>query len=95
MLFGMVNDGGTFVRCVHKVLSEYEALSDAFIYEISIFGDEWSSHMENLKAIFDCLRNAKLMASKCSLGFTELAFLGHIAGSGKIKPVEAKIVAIH
>lgn len=96
MPFGMVNSGATFVRLVHTVLSGYEEFSDAFIDDIGIFGDEWSSHMENLKAIFDSLRNAKLTArpSKCSFGFGELEFLGHIAGSGKIKPVEDKMVAI-
>ena len=32
--------------------------------------------------------------SKCSFGFSELEFLGHIAGNGTIKPVQDKVSAI-
>jgi hypothetical protein len=46
--------------------------------------------------VFDALRQAKLVAnpSKCSFGFGELELLGHLAGSGKIKPVQDKVSAI-
>jgi hypothetical protein len=49
-----------------------------------------------LKSVLDVLRQAKLVAkpSKCSFGFGQLEFLGHLAGSGKIKPVEDKVSAI-
>jgi hypothetical protein len=72
MPFGMVNSSASFVRLVHKVLSGYEKFSDAFIDDIGIFSDEWSSHMENLRAIFDSLRSSKLTArpSKCLFGLT-------------------------
>jgi hypothetical protein len=32
--------------------------------------------------------------SKCSFGFSELEFLGHIAGRGVIKPVQDKVASI-
>jgi hypothetical protein len=46
--------------------------------------------------VFDALRQAKLVAKpiKCSFGFGELESLGHLAGSGKIKPVQDKVSAI-
>ena len=53
-------------------------------------------HLEHLKLVYQELRNAKLMArpSKCSFGFSELEFLGHIAGRGLIKPVHDKVASI-
>jgi hypothetical protein len=49
-----------------------------------------------LYAVFQSLREAKLVAkpSKCFVGYGELEFLGHIAGSGNIKPVQDKVSAI-
>ena len=49
--------------------------------------------MEHLRAVFESLRQAKLVArpSKCSIGFRELEFLGHVAGNGTLKPVQDKI----
>ena len=96
MLFGMVNSGATFVRLVNKVLMGCEEFSDAFIDDIGIFSEEWKFHLCHLRSVFESLRAAKLTAkpSKCSFGFSELEFLGHIAGSGNIRPVEDKVSAI-
>ena len=46
--------------------------------------------------MFCALRQARLVVtpSKCSFGFRELEFLGHLAGSGKIKPVQDKVSAL-
>lgn len=96
MLFGMENFGATFVRLVNKVLMGCEEFSDAFIDDIGIFSEEWKFHLCHLRSVFESLRAAKLTAkpSKCSFGFSELEFLGHIAGSGNIRPVEDKVSAI-
>jgi hypothetical protein len=50
----------------------------------------------HLRAIFQSLGEAKLVAkpNKCFAGYGELEFLGHIAGSGNIKPVQDKVSAI-
>ncbi|CAC5404352.1 Transposon Ty3-I Gag-Pol polyprotein,Transposon Ty3-G Gag-Pol polyprotein [Mytilus coruscus] len=94
--FGMMNSGATFVRMMDKVLAGYEDFADSFIDDIGIFSDTWEYHIEHLRAVFDSLRRARLVAkpSKCSFGYGELEFLGHIAGSGNIKPVQDKVSAI-
>ena len=91
-----MNSGATFVRMMKKVLAGFEHFADSFIDDIGIFSDSWMFHLEHLRAVFDVLREANLVArpSKCSFGFRELEFLGHIAGSGQIKPVQDKISAI-
>ncbi|CAC5374159.1 Retrovirus-related Pol polyprotein from transposon 297,Retrovirus-related Pol polyprotein from transposon 17.6 [Mytilus coruscus] len=94
--FGMMNSGATFVRMMDKVLAGYEDFADSFIDDIGIFSDTWGYHIEHLRAVFDSLRRARLVAkpSNCSFGYGELEFLGHIAGSGNIKPVQDKVSAI-
>lgn len=94
--FGMMNSGATFVRMMDKVLAGYDEFADSFIDDIGIFSDTWEYHIEHLRAVFDSLRQAKLVAkpSKCLFGYGELEFLGHIAGSGKLKPVQDKVSAI-
>ncbi|VDI11024.1 Hypothetical predicted protein [Mytilus galloprovincialis] len=92
-----MNSGATFVRMMDKVLAGYEEFADSFIDDIGIFSDTWEYHIEHLRAVFDSLRQANLVAkpSKCLFGYDELEFLGHIAGGGKIKPVQDKVSAIH
>jgi len=84
-----MNSGATFVHMMDKVLAGYEEFTHSFIDDIGIFSDCWEYHIEHLIAVFDALRHAKRVArpSKRSFGFEELEFLGHLAGSGKIKPV--------
>ena len=96
MPFGMINSGATFVRMMDKVLEGFDEFADSFIYDIGIFSDTWEFHVEHLRAVFQSLREAKLVAkpSKCFVVYGELEFLGHIAGSGNIKPVQDKVSTI-
>ncbi|CAC5401483.1 unnamed protein product [Mytilus coruscus] len=96
MPFGMVNAGATFVRLMQKVLCGHEDYADSFINDVGIFSDSWSFHLEHLRLVFQLLREAKLTArpSKCLFVFSELEFLGNIAGNGTIKPVQDKVSAI-
>lgn len=81
---------------MNKVLKGHEDYADSFFDDVGIFSDNWLFHLEHLKLVFQELRDAKLMArpSKCSFGFSELEFLGHIAGRGVIKPVQDKVASI-
>jgi hypothetical protein len=40
------------------------------------------------------VKTNKSQTSKCSFGFSELEFLGHIAGRGVIKPIQDKVASI-
>ena len=76
-----------------KVLEGFDEFADSFIDDIGIFSDTWEFHVAHLRAVFQSLREAKLVAkpSKCFVGYGELELLGHIAGSGSIKPVQDKV----
>jgi hypothetical protein len=79
MPFGMINSGATFVRMMDKVLEGFDEFADLFIDDIGIFSDTWEFHVEHLRAVFQSLREAKLVAkpSKCFVGYGELEFLGN------------------
>jgi hypothetical protein len=96
MPFGMVNAGATFVRFMKKVLKGHEEYEDSFFDDVGIFSDNWLFHLEHLKLVFQELRDVKLTArpSKCSFGFSELDFLGHIAGRGVIEPIQEQVTSI-
>jgi hypothetical protein len=50
-----------------KVLEGFDEFADSFINDISTFSDTWEHHVEHLRAVFQSLREAKLVAkpSKC------------------------------
>jgi hypothetical protein len=50
-----------------KVLEGFDEFADSFIGDIGIFSDTWEFHAEHLRAVFQSLREAKLVTkpSKC------------------------------
>jgi hypothetical protein len=62
-----------------------------FIGDIGIFSDTWEFHVEHLRAVFQSLREAQLVAkpSKCFVGYGELEFLGHIASERDLPVIGA------
>jgi hypothetical protein len=49
----------------------FDKFADSFIDDIGIFSDTWEFHIEHLRAVFQSLREAKLVAkpSKCFVGY--------------------------
>jgi hypothetical protein len=72
MPFGIINSGATFVRMMD--LEGFDEFADSFIDDIGIFSDTWEFHVEHLRAVFQSVREAKLVAkpSKCFVGYGEL-----------------------
>lgn len=97
MPFGMVNSGATFVRLMKMVLEGLYEFSDAFIDDVIVFSSTFVDHLEHLREVLQSFRKAKITAkpSKTVLGFTEIEFLAHIVGNGKIQPTVEKIDAIN
>jgi hypothetical protein len=56
-----------FVSLMDKVLEGFDEFADSFIDDIGIFSDTWEFHVEHLRAVFQSLREAKLVVkpSKC------------------------------
>ena len=85
----MVNAPATFQRLINYVLRDLVG-EKCLVYldDIIIFGKTLESHIENLNAVFERIKDAglKLRPDKCSFLKTEVEFLGHIISVDGIKP---------
>ncbi|XP_071081291.1 uncharacterized protein [Haliotis cracherodii] len=92
MPFGVVNAPAVFTRLMRKVLRGI-AHVDSYIDDILEGTEEWSEHMNSLRAVFSHLRQYQLTArpSKVVIGYHTLQFLGHTVGEGKISPDRKKL----
>ena len=92
MPFGLCNATATFQRMMSKALgrisNKYGNLVLCYIDDILVATRTVQEHLERLREVFDCLRNAglKIKASKCQFFETEIKFLGRIISDGQIYP---------
>ena len=96
MPFRLKNAPSQFQRCMEKVLEPVIDCAAVYIDDIVVFSQDWPSHIEHLKRVFECFKQAQLTAkpSKCSFGRTKLQYLGHNIGSGKVVVPEHRITAL-
>lgn len=68
----------------------------AYLDDIIVFAKDWVSHLNHLHQVFQFIREAglKLQPTKCVLGQTEAAFLGHLVSQHSIKPNPRLLTAI-
>ena len=95
MPFGLVSAPATFARMMRKLrLEENSALN--FFDDILVKSQTWNSHLQSVSDVLAKLRFHGLTArpSKIHAGFQELEFLGHIVGSGSMKPESSKVKKI-
>jgi hypothetical protein len=73
------------VMCHHALMNEL--LHDfirhfvlVFFDDILIYSNSWSSHLQHVRAVLQCLREHKLAIkqSKCSFSAASVAYLGHV-----------------
>lgn len=97
MPFGLKNAPSTFQRLMNTVLTGLQGMR-CFVYldDIVIYSHDLPSHIENLEAVFQKLRdnNLKLQPDKCEFLRTEVAYLGHIIGEDGVKPNPEKVKAV-
>jgi hypothetical protein len=94
MPFGLKTAGAIFTRMMRKLLLPLERDDiDNFIDDILVASETWEDHVIALEAVMKRLIEANLTAkpSKCYFGFSELSYLGHLVGKGKIKPEDDKV----
>jgi hypothetical protein len=97
MPFGLCNATGTFQRLMDVVLGNLR-WERALVYvdDIIVFSKTFEQHLTDLQRIFERLVAAglKIKPSKCSMGLTELVYLGHVIDRHGICPDPAKIAAV-
>ena len=95
MPFGLKNSPSTFQRLINSIIRDIPCC-DAYLDDIVIYSQTFATHTQQLRQLFSKLANANLTVNlaKCNFGQATIEYLGHIVGSGLVKPVDEKISAI-
>ena len=96
MPFGLHGAPATFQRMVNRLLDGLERCSAAYIDDVIIFSHTWPDHLLDLKEVLERVRAAGLTVKrkKCQFGMNECLYLGHLVGSGKVRPEQVKMQAV-
>ena len=92
MPFGLQNAGATYGRMMRKLLENLEA-TDNFVDDVLTFTNGWERHLDELRELFERIRQAKLTVkpSKCHFGYQSVEFLGHHVGNGNLEMLSEKV----
>lgn len=97
MPFGLKNAPATFQRLMNSVLRDYiNKICVVYLDDILIFSTTAEEHMDNIRKIFDRLRqhNLRIQIDKCNFFATSTEYLGHILTTEGVKPNPTKVEAI-
>ena len=96
MPFGLQGAPATFQRLRDRVIQGLQNYTAAYLDDLIIFSTCWTDHLKHLAAVLQRLKEAGLTVkpTKCQLGMKECVYLGHIVGSGNVKPDPGKIEAV-
>lgn len=98
MPFGLCTSPATFEKLMEKVLSKLTwKICLIYLDDIIIFSRTFEDHVENLRQVFEKLRNAnlKMNPTKCALFRTTVSFLGHIVSENDIATDPDKTDAVN
>ena len=97
MPFGLHSAPATFQRMINHTLRDCWQFARAYIDDIVIFSWLWEEHLTHSQKVFSCLQTAKLTIniSKCQFGRSEVRYLGHVIGGGKVRPDPQKLEAVN
>ena len=95
MPFGLKNAPATFNRMMEKLLGHR---TDVVFYfdDITIFHDDWESHLLAVREILQIFRSNSLRArpKKSVIGYPAITLLGHYVGGGLLKPMPENVEKI-
>ena len=96
MPFGLRNGPAVFQRLMDSLLHRDKEYSQVYIDDIAIFSDTWEEHCHHISLVLGRLKEAGLTANpkKCLWAQTEVEFLGHVVGKGKVCPADLKVQAV-
>ena len=88
MPFGLCNSQATYQRVIDKALKNVEC-TDTYVDDILVHSPKFEKHLSSLRAVLTRLRNTRiqLRPEKCSLGFDEIEFIGHVLTAHGHKPL--------
>ena len=100
MPFGLCNASATFqrsiTRALQKIQQRHGSVVMAYIDDIVIATETIEDHLERIREVFECLREAgfKMRAEKCDFMRTETKYLGRVVSAEVIKPDPAAVSKI-
>lgn len=95
MSFGLRNAPSTFQRLMNRVVAGLEGCA-VYLDDVVCYADTWVDHLARIRALFQRLVAATLTVNlaKCEFAQATVVYLGKVVGQGKVRPVNAKVVAI-
>lgn len=97
MPFGLCNAAQSMCRLMDAVIpSAMREFIFVYIDDLLVVSADYSTHLERLQLVSDCLRKAGLTINvdKSKFCMREIKYLGHIVGNGKIKADPDRIRSI-
>ena len=98
MPFGVTNAPAVFQRLMQQVLAGLQSERGAefvsgYLDDVIVFSDTLMDHINHLKAVFDCLKEAGLMLNlkKCKVMCNEVKYLGHVVTPHGLKRLSLTI----
>ena len=100
MPFGVCNASATFQRAIARALQKIAfregSMVMAYIDDIVIATETIEDHMDRLREVFQCLREAgfKMRVSKCDFMKSEIKYLCQVASADGIKPHPTTVIKL-
>ena len=96
MPFGLNGAPATFQRLMNEVVRDMEKFVHAYLDDLVIFSDTWEEHLSHLGAMLEKIQQFGLTAKmvKCQWAMSECSYLGHVIGSGRVKPEINKVECV-
>ena len=97
MPFGLCNAPSTFQRLMETVLAGLvRNACMVYLDDIMVMGKTFEEHVDNLRQVFDRLREAglRLKPQKCTFGKGEVEYLGYVVSKNGLSPDPKKVKAV-
>ena len=100
MPFGVMDAPAVYQRLMQRVLSKLVTETDDFVTvyldDDIVFSQSLDAHLEHLKKVFTCLKDANLILnpSKCKFISGEVEYLGHVVTPQGLKPNTRNLDAV-
>ena len=93
MPFGLTNSPSTYQRMMEECLSDLLLkICCMFIDDVTIFGQTYEEHLDNLRLVFDRIKqyNMNLAPEKCSFFTRKVKYVGHVVSEAGVEVDPAK-----
>ena len=93
--FGIKDAPASFQRFADVVLRDLP-FALAYLDDFAVVSSTWEEHLRHIEQLFERCGglNITFNAQKSQIGLREVKYLGHIAGSGQLKPDPEKLEAV-